>query len=431
MKNFKQRILSFFTAAVIAFTGLGILPDLSADASAADDARIIVSLGDSYSAGEGIEPFFGQDKASADKVKDQDWLAHRSENAWSGMLKLDGVKGTMKDNRGTNWFFVAASGAETKHIKNKFKKSYDYDGEEGSLNLDPQIKIFDSIPAGTVDYVTITIGGNDIGFVDIMTAAAMKPSSLEKTIEKGWKKYDSSVRSKIKKVYKAVAKAAGPQATIIVAGYPRIMNSEGFTVEDVPFVGKITVSAETAAKVNEASDKLNEKIADLVDECKSEGMNICFVPVSKAFSGHEAYTKDTYINGIFTKAQPQDIDSGSILSGYSLHPNKKGAKAYAFVVQKKINELEKSRGNASGITVKASSKNGKVTLKWDAVSGASKYRVYEYVNGKAKLIKTVTKTSFGTSDVKTGKQYKYSVTAYVNGKWTAIDDNSAVSVKVK
>ncbi len=39
----------------------------------------MVSLGDSYSSGEGIEPFYGQNEPTADKVKNQDWLAHRSE----------------------------------------------------------------------------------------------------------------------------------------------------------------------------------------------------------------------------------------------------------------------------------------------------------------------------------------------------------------
>ena len=39
----------------------------------------MVSLGDSYSSGEGIEPFYGQNESTADKVKNQDWLAHRSE----------------------------------------------------------------------------------------------------------------------------------------------------------------------------------------------------------------------------------------------------------------------------------------------------------------------------------------------------------------
>ena len=435
MVKLKNRILSLFTAAVIAIAGLGLIPGLSVKAGAADDKPIIVSLGDSYSSGEGIEPFYGQDKPTKEKVKDQDWLAHRSEKAWGGMLTLDGVDGTMKDNRGTNWFFAAASGAEIKHINSKFKKSYNYDGKTGSRKLDPQIKIFDSIPAGTVDYVTLTLGGNDVGFGDIMYAAVMKPKTVTEAVKKGIEKFESSVRAKLKKAYKAIEKAAGKQATIIVAGYPHIMNDKGFTIENVPLFGSITVSADTAKLINEWTDVLNDRIKALVGECKGEGMNICFVSVTSAFAGHEAYTENEYINGVILKSRAQDLVSGSMISGYSLHPNAKGAKAYASVVQKKINALEKEKSgkaeNKTGITVKASSKDGKVTLKWDAVEGASKYRVYEYADGKATLLKTVRKTATSISGLSTGTDHKYIVTAYVDKKWSAIDEKSAVTVKVK
>ena len=69
-------------------------------------SRIIVSIGDSYSSGEGIEEFYGQNESTTNKVHNQDWLAHRSEKSWSGRLTLDGVKGSMSENRNTNWYFV-------------------------------------------------------------------------------------------------------------------------------------------------------------------------------------------------------------------------------------------------------------------------------------------------------------------------------------
>ncbi|SEG39521.1 hypothetical protein SAMN04487934_12313 [Eubacterium ruminantium] len=91
----------------------GLYRDQSAGNTKSD--RIIVSLGDSYSSGEGIEPFYGQYDVNgkalpfSKKVKNDDWLAHRSMYAWSGMLKLLGVDRTMADNKETNWFFAAAS----------------------------------------------------------------------------------------------------------------------------------------------------------------------------------------------------------------------------------------------------------------------------------------------------------------------------------
>ena len=85
-------------------------------------SRIIVSLGDSYASGEGIEPFYYQDYPVSKKVQEQDWLAHRSKKSWSGRLTLSGVRGTMAENRGTNWFFAASSGATTYHLPHTQRK---------------------------------------------------------------------------------------------------------------------------------------------------------------------------------------------------------------------------------------------------------------------------------------------------------------------
>ena len=57
-------------------------------------SQVIVSMGDSFSSGEGIPPFYGQmdengkEKTLREKLADQDWLAHRSMNSWGGQLEL-------------------------------------------------------------------------------------------------------------------------------------------------------------------------------------------------------------------------------------------------------------------------------------------------------------------------------------------------------
>ena len=91
-------------------------PEVWAD-EAEGSKRVIVSFGDSYSSGEGIPPFLGQkdedgkERSVKEKASNYDWMAHRSTRAWSGMLTLKGVKGTMADHHDENWLFVAASGA--------------------------------------------------------------------------------------------------------------------------------------------------------------------------------------------------------------------------------------------------------------------------------------------------------------------------------
>ena len=158
----------------------------------AESATVIVSLGDSYSSGEGIEPFYGQEKEMAERCADPDWLAHRSEESWPGRLTLPAAEGPMKDHRGENWFFAAASGAETRHLflltegeiragmSAEQEKKYDRDGVSGSAMLAPQLEIFDELDrlGLKADYVTLTIGGNDIGFINIVTMSYSGMSTL-------------------------------------------------------------------------------------------------------------------------------------------------------------------------------------------------------------------------------------------------------------
>ncbi len=81
--------------------------------------------------------------------------------------------------------------------------------------------------------------------------------------------------------------------------------------------------------------------------------------------------------------------------------------------------------------VKATSKNGAVTLKWNKVPEATKYRVYKYVNGKLVKVADTKANAVRLKNVTTGKTYKYAVKAYVDGKWTKVTKSDIVSVKAK
>lgn len=99
-------------------------------AEAVSDDPVVVSLGDSYSSGEGLEPFYGQDKATADKVEDYDWLAHRSQSAWPGRLKFDRDTNPVSDYKdsenGNKWYFVASSGAKIENLSGAQTKTYNH-----------------------------------------------------------------------------------------------------------------------------------------------------------------------------------------------------------------------------------------------------------------------------------------------------------------
>ena len=319
--------------------------------------RIIVSLGDSFSSGEGNEKFYDQDLPLAQRVRSRDWLAHRSENAWPGKLKLEGVDNTMKENRGTHWFFAAASGATTDHIMGWQEKEY-FKFEDGTLYyfkgnlLPPQIRIFDEVDklGKTVDYVTLTLGGNDLGFDEIIKACVfsgkignylqfgkvyellLKARTLYETGEEG----KASVRDRLRDAYRDIARRA-PNARIIVAGYPTLLDERGF------FINK-----SEAKSINSSIRWFNREISELIGDCREEGMKISFVPVDQkgAFLGHEAYSDIPYIEEICILTKEQDLKDIKAGSSYSMHPiddeerKAEGLKTYARCVQKEIDYWE-------------------------------------------------------------------------------------------
>lgn len=349
-----------------------IVPLIPSYAETDDGTTIVVSMGDSYSSGEGIPPFYGAREEyglNGNKNKDDDWLAHRSKGSWPGMLTFKGMpKGkSLKDyrkypsdidsnnlNADFNWFFVASSGAETKHISNKQTKKHDKYGKVEKEELDPQINVLSTL-GEKVDYVTITIGGNDVGFADIIITAAAGvdgalsgyelskitglihlydifcPNYLQSKINNIWETFEKTTRNEIKATYTAISKATNNHAEVIIAGYPTLLNTFG-----IP----IFFSASDAIIINRAVSNFNNELAKMVKELNKP--NLHFVPVQEEFNGREAYTLNPYLNGIVLPAQSEDLKISECFSAYSIHPNGKGAEAYAKCVQSMLNTLDKS-----------------------------------------------------------------------------------------
>ncbi|MBR3447673.1 MAG: carboxypeptidase regulatory-like domain-containing protein [Oscillospiraceae bacterium] len=398
-----RKFLSAALAAVISSSMLLSASPVSVSAADGPDPVVVVSLGDSYSSGEGIPPFYNQSMPIEQRVVDLDWVAHRSEDSWPSQIVIPGVSGTMKDydqkdadkqgSGACRWYFTAVSGAETKHFdkEEQEKAGKDNDGnwniykkkESGggywyveSLKMPLQLSVFNDIPEGTVDFVTMSVGGNDVNFVDIVTTCAKASThihfinddnkKIKQKMNELWANFDDSSKTtdtkrNIKRVYKAVAEKAGPQATVIVAGYPKLFDKTG---------KGFLISEEEATIVNNNVVKFNGKLQSLVEECRKEGYNMYFVDVVDEFEGHEAYTHSKkksedgqWINHIMLGAEPQDLSDKAGVSAYSMHPNEYGAKHYA----KRVNEEIAALGTLSGKVVKAEDrttpiKNANVTI---------------------------------------------------------------------
>ena len=325
-------------------------PSFPANALAVEGGEVVVvSMGDSYSSGEGTEPFYGQ--GSNDKFQNEDWLAHRSEKAWPGLLGVDGK--VLNTRKGQGWYFVASSGAKTNHILGtKDKENGDPDGKQkktwskwssavsqdsGSYMLPCQSDIFSKLPAGSVDYVTMTMGGNDLGFADIIETAVVEDipflskGSLKERLKRAVDGFEYETKDDLLKLYDAVYKKAGKQAKIIVAGYPRLF----------PNNGRGVMSSEKAQLINAAVNTFDTEMRSLVAGSGKDYLR--FVDVRSEFANHEA----DYINDIIPLRSGEDLEAFQITSSYSVHPNSEGHEAYARAVQDVLDDLQRHSGSSS------------------------------------------------------------------------------------
>ena len=383
-----------------------------------DSGRLVVSMGDSYSAGEGIEPFFGgrvgstvlleewlklpegddgNNKPTLDvwlndesrkeiAVYVDDWLAHRSQKSWSAQLEIPGL-GILGDHKyegkgAADWYFVASSGAVVWHIFDTQDKEFILgNGNTYKRNLEAQIHVLEELNREdrVPDYITLTLGGNDLGFTEILKQVAIYPTysnpyrldaylmdavcKLTEDIdglkgklesEKNPERVTESVKDRLKKTYKALNDAAqigDKKPCILVAGYPHLLNDSwnkfGRDIRDL-YTNLSILDPVEAVKVNKKIDYFNEVLKTIVEECKNEGLNIEYIDVQKAFEGNEPYTATPWINGVLGSSI-EDLVFLPPVSAYSIHPNEDGARlGYAARVQDKINELEAKHAQKQG-----------------------------------------------------------------------------------
>lgn len=324
---------------------------------------VVVSMGDSYSSGEGTEPFYYQNRS--DKFAKEDFLAHRSEKAWPGQLVVGGRE--LKSLKGDSWYFTAVSGAETRHILTDCQTVEWQEVAGGNVettDLPCQFDIFEEKNLkGFVDYVTLTIGGNDVGFGAIVSTACkddvpfLGTGDLDAELQASLTTFDTKTRRDLRNVYDAVGDAAGAQATIIVAGYPHLFPSNGQGAAVASWLGEwfgklihASVDESEAKRINGSVDVFNAGIREVV-ESTLQG-NVVFVDVRPYFNGHEG----EYINAPFNYPKDQDLlkqrpNGGEEASHYSVHPNERGQAAYARAVQDKIDELEQQTVSKPAIDV--------------------------------------------------------------------------------
>jgi lysophospholipase L1-like esterase len=243
----------------------------SGDDGDASEPTVYVALGDSFSAGVGAPPY-DEDSGSCD----------RSELSWPYVLAEEGDDLELRELR-------ACGGAEIDNLLQPWTNRR----EPAQIPHDPDEE---------VGLVTFTIGGNDVGFGDIVARCVLGDCSDVPDSEAFQDTLEALVNRLLAEVYPAL-RAAYPEARIVHVGYPRLTPGGA---GDLPLECIWLSTAERVAAIA-IVDELNEAIeaaADLSGDAAVE-----FADIGGAFVGHELCTDDSWVNPISLdseRAHPKD-----------------------------------------------------------------------------------------------------------------------------
>src|ERR1700723_2055514 len=211
-------------------------------ASAAAQSQY-VALGDSYSSGVGTRVFY-EESGECD----------RSPDAYGPKIATA---------KGYTLSFQACSGAKTTEVNEK---------QLGTLSASTSL-------------VTITIGGNDAGFSNVMLNCALYYFTCGSAISEANEFIKNKLPSLLETTYKDI-RAKATTAQVIVLGYPKLFTKEGKTCN----VNFLTSGNEK--KMNEAAELLDKVIRE-----RAEALKFTFVNPTSAFEAHEVCASEEWLNG--------------------------------------------------------------------------------------------------------------------------------------
>ncbi|NUQ33304.1 MAG: SGNH/GDSL hydrolase family protein, partial [Dermatophilaceae bacterium] len=254
-------------AGLTGLVGVGAALALGSPAAAAGGSY--VALGDSYSSGTGTRAYISDGTSCQRSV-----YAYPSLDAASLGLALT---------------FRACSGATVADVTNT------------------QLSALSSSTA----YVTISVGGNDAGFADVLTECAQPAwmSNCNGAIDGAQSIINNTLPGRLSTLYSSIRTKA-PNAKVIVVGYPRIFNGEdcnAFT----------WFSPTEESRLNATADLLNSRTSTA-----AAARGFTFVNPTSKFVGHAVCDSPEWLNGL----------SSPVSESY--HPNVAGHRdGYAVVTK--------------------------------------------------------------------------------------------------
>ncbi|MFC3500374.1 SGNH/GDSL hydrolase family protein [Micromonospora krabiensis] len=255
-----HRPLARALAALVALLTAAVGAVLTVPGSAQAAAVNYVALGDSYSSGVGAGPY--------------DWsTCLRSQKSYAPLwAAAQGV---------TSFAFPACGGAVTADVINS------------------QVN---ALSAGTT-LVTITIGGNDAGFADVITSCRFgSTSTCTNAVNRARAFATATLPGRLDATYAAIRTRA-PDARLIVLGYPRLF--------ELNSCGWLAMSTYKRTILNDAADLLATVTAG-----RAAAAGATFVDTRPYFAGHGVCGADPWIHDVSGVIEAYHPDADGYRYGY-------------------------------------------------------------------------------------------------------------------
>jgi lysophospholipase L1-like esterase len=162
--------------------------------------------------------------------------------------------------------------------------AFDFAACSGAVTGDVLANQVGAITADT-SLVTITIGGNDAGFADVMTDCNL--GSDDSCVARNQEAQDfarTTLPGRLDGVYTEIRNRA-PSAQVVVLGYPHIYQLGGSC--------SVGLSETKRGAINGSADVLAEVIAG-----RASAFGFTFVDARSAFAGHEICSGDWWLHSI-------------------------------------------------------------------------------------------------------------------------------------
>jgi lysophospholipase L1-like esterase len=284
-----RRALIWLAAGVLTLAFAGQTTGLNganADQPAgATRAMNILVLGDSYSAGNGADDYYGTAGC---------WRSHKNyAEQFAAQLSPRGVVRT-----------VACSGDTTAEFT---------DSKDGRS---PQL---DAV-TGSEDLIFVTVGSSDIHLEDIVTNCLVRHSrngtACEESLTRAKKILDDEgLKSKIAGVIESIHRKAD-RATIVLLGYPPLEGDSNYKLRSRQEGNHVVNVGESTRQISKQLEGIYKSIV-----AGSDSKKLKYVSVLDLFDGHELSAKKT--NPLRWMVQPGKDASAAYRDTY-YHPNLMG-----------------------------------------------------------------------------------------------------------